>query len=243
LKKLHTGSEAYDHAYSDAMQPIEGQLADEVELAKETVSWITCAKRPFTKLELQHALAIEIDQTEFDKDNIPDMDDIVSVCAGLVTVDQESGNVRLVHYTTQEYFERMQQRWFPTAELNITAICVIYISFTLFESGICSKDLDYEQRLLFNPLYEYAANYWGDHACQTSSIHPKVLEFLQCTTQVEAAAQVMLFGKCSYWDIVHGGMITEKMSGIHFAAYIGATEVLTALLHRVPIDLKSSSNR
>ena len=38
---------------------------------------------------------------------------MVSVCAGLVTVDEESDIIRLVHYTTQEFFERTQNIWFP----------------------------------------------------------------------------------------------------------------------------------
>ena len=59
LKRLLTGSEAYDRAYKDAMERIEGQLADEEELAKQALSWIACAKRPLTTLELEHALAIE----------------------------------------------------------------------------------------------------------------------------------------------------------------------------------------
>ena len=43
---------------------------------------------------------------EIDPDNVPDSGDIVSVCAGLVVVDHESAIVRLMHYITQEYFER-----------------------------------------------------------------------------------------------------------------------------------------
>ena len=71
------------------MERIEGQLSDQAELSKEVLSWITCAERPLTTLELQHALAIKVGQTEFDEGNNSDIEDIVSVCAGLVTVDEE----------------------------------------------------------------------------------------------------------------------------------------------------------
>ena len=37
-------------------------------------------------------------------------DVLVSVCAGLVTIDRESNIIRLVHYTTEEFFERIQAR-------------------------------------------------------------------------------------------------------------------------------------
>ena len=87
------------------MDRIEGQRYNQKELAKEVLSWITCAKRPLTTSELQHALATQVGDSKLDKDNLSDVEDIVSVCAGLVTIDDESGIIRLVHYTTQEYFE------------------------------------------------------------------------------------------------------------------------------------------
>jgi hypothetical protein len=97
------------------MERIEGQIADSQELAKQALSWITGAKRPLITLELRHALAVEIGESEIDEDNLPEIEDIVSVCAGLVIVDKESDIIRLVHYTTQEYFERKQNYWFSGA--------------------------------------------------------------------------------------------------------------------------------
>ncbi|KAH6693786.1 hypothetical protein F5X68DRAFT_258632 [Plectosphaerella plurivora] len=106
LGALHTGSGAYDKAYDDAMERIAGQLEDQEDLAKQVLMWITCAVRPLTTIELQEALAVELGEPELDPDNVPEIEDILSVCAGLVTVDDESDIIRLVHYTTQEYFSR-----------------------------------------------------------------------------------------------------------------------------------------
>jgi hypothetical protein len=90
------------------MERIEGQVKDQKELAKQVLSWIAYAKRPLTTLELQHALAIVVGESELDEDNLPEIEDMVSACAGLVTIDKESDIIRLIHYTTQEYFERTQ---------------------------------------------------------------------------------------------------------------------------------------
>jgi hypothetical protein len=106
LTTLPSGSEAYGHAYRDAMDRIEGQFKDQEQLAKQVLSLITCVKRPLTGLELQHALAVEVGTPNLDEENLPDIGDIVSTCAGLVTVDEESNIIRIVHYTTQEYFKR-----------------------------------------------------------------------------------------------------------------------------------------
>jgi hypothetical protein len=69
-----------------------------------------------TTAELQHAIAVEPSKYEFNKKRQPDIEDIVSVCARLVTVDKESNIIRLVYYTTQQYFKRTQSYWFPNVE-------------------------------------------------------------------------------------------------------------------------------
>ncbi len=46
--------------------------------------------------------------SELDRKNLPDIEDMVSACAGLVAirVDKVSGVVRLAHYTAQEHLEQ-----------------------------------------------------------------------------------------------------------------------------------------
>ncbi|RYP09021.1 hypothetical protein DL764_001517 [Monosporascus ibericus] len=78
LTKLPTGSEAYDDAYESAMERIESQGTDPEELAKEVLSWITCARRPLTISELQYALAVEVGEAELDEENLPQVGDMLS---------------------------------------------------------------------------------------------------------------------------------------------------------------------
>ncbi|KAH7142702.1 hypothetical protein B0J13DRAFT_503042, partial [Dactylonectria estremocensis] len=146
LKKLQKQSpassedqkhEVLNQAYKDAMERINRQKLGFRRLAEKVLSWITCAKRPLTMSEVQHALATEIGDSELGEDNLERIERIVSVCAGLVTVDKESDIIRLVHYTTQEYFERTKSHWFPNAETYITTVCVTYLSFSAFEGGFC----------------------------------------------------------------------------------------------------------
>ncbi|KAH6705255.1 ankyrin repeat-containing domain protein [Leptodontidium sp. MPI-SDFR-AT-0119] len=208
LKNLIRGSAAYDHAYEDAMERINGQIKDQEELAKQVLSWITCAKRPLAIIELQHALGVEIE-------------DILS----------ESGIIRLVHYTTQEYFERTQRQWFPDAQINITTICVSYLSFNEFESGICQKYEEFERRLQLNTLYDYAAHNWGHHAREAS---------IPC--QVKASSQALLVDKRleneNYNQDIH-----KKMTGLHLAAYFGVDNAVQFLISRNNPDLKDSYGR
>jgi hypothetical protein len=69
------------------MEWINDQIKDQEELAKQVLSWITCAKRPLTTTELQHALGVEVGESKLDEENLPHVEDMVSICAGLVTTD------------------------------------------------------------------------------------------------------------------------------------------------------------
>ncbi|KAF1935174.1 hypothetical protein EJ02DRAFT_416166, partial [Clathrospora elynae] len=164
LAKLSKGSAALDDAYKDALQRIEGQLDGDCKLAKKVLSWITFAKRPLTTAEICCALAVEPEDTELDLENMPDIEDLVTVCAGLVVVDPESAIIRLVHYTTQEYFEKISNTWNPSTYLHITTTCLTYLSFTAFQGGSCSNDKVFEERIQQNTFLDYAAKHWGEHA-------------------------------------------------------------------------------
>lgn len=159
----------YDKAYDEAIQRIQGQLQEDTALAKRVLGWIINAKRPLTINELCHALAVEPRTTALDPDNIPDIDDLASVSAGLVSVDKESKIVRLVHYTTQEYLERTQESWNPGFQVVVASTCLQRLSFDECWSSANSRRLkgylspEEFRRLDLDPFLIYAAQYWGQH--------------------------------------------------------------------------------
>ncbi|KAJ7137982.1 hypothetical protein C8R44DRAFT_606821, partial [Mycena epipterygia] len=115
--------------YDEVMDWINRQSDDDRNLARRTISWISNAKRLLHVFELQEALAVEQRTTKLDPDNLLDIDTILSVCAGLVMVNEEDNLVRLIHYTTQVYLDGIQPREFPQAQTEITMACITYISF------------------------------------------------------------------------------------------------------------------
>jgi hypothetical protein len=115
LNKLSKGSAALDRACSDAIKRIDGQLDEDRTLSRRVISWISYAQRLLTTQELCHALAIEPGDRALNGNNVYDEEDVVTVCAGLVTIDEETKFIRFVHYTTQEYFERIRLEWNPSA--------------------------------------------------------------------------------------------------------------------------------
>jgi hypothetical protein len=243
LERLPKGSEAYDQAYREALERIEGQVADSCVLAKQVLSWITCAKRPLTTLELRHALAVEVDETELDKTNFPDTEDMVSACAGLVTIDEESNIIRLVHYTTQEFFERTWEEWLPNAQNDIAMSCVTYLSFDVFQSGFCPADKEFEDRLGLHSFYDYAARNWGYHNRETTGAQCSIPTFFGSKAKISACSQALMVST-GYRYPQYSQSFPLQMTAVHLAAWFGVTEMVGVLLEDgYDSDCKNSYSR
>lgn len=175
--------------YDVAMERIRSQGDGCDELAKTILLWIVHALRPLSVRELQHALAVQPNADTIDEDDIPSIKTILSICAGLVTIDEESSVIRLVHYTTQEYFIETRDRWFQDVQQRITKSCVTYLAFRDFD-GPCHYKKDFQRRLDMYPFCKYAAQNWGHHARMLAAC-PEVVRFLEKKAQVQAASQTL----------------------------------------------------
>jgi Ankyrin repeats (3 copies)/Ankyrin repeats (many copies) len=229
LQHLAKGRDGLDKTYEQAMKRIEDQGSRIRELAKSILAWIIYAKRPLSTAELQHALGVRPLTKKLDEDYLPSTQVLRSVCAGLVTIDEPSGIVRLVHYTTQEYFERTWTNWFPHAQLDIANVCVTYLSFDVFETGFCQSDGEFEARLRTNVLYDYAARNWGYHAYAAVVEEGLVLNLLESRAKVSAAGQAMMAYQ-SYSG--YSQRVPRQMTGVHVAAYFGLVETIIGLLKK-----------
>jgi ankyrin repeat protein len=228
LGNLPTGSSGYDHAYDDAMARIRGQNPDSYDLAQQVLSWIICAERPLSPSELQHALAIELDEIELDEENLPELEDIVSVCMGLINVETTSNTIRLVHYTAQEYFDRTWRTHFPDGPERIALACATYLLFDAFQTGHCHTDEEYESRLHENTLFDYSARYWGYHARVANSDEEEVImRLLKNENNLSATSQVLL-ASTSYAG--YSQKVPRQTRGTHIAAHFGLAKAMKTLL-------------
>ena len=143
------------------------------------LSWIVHARRPLETTEVQHALAIRPGARGIYVKYLPEVEDMASDSAGLVIIDEESGTIRLVHFTTQDYFERTCAKWFPHANAYLAEACGTYLSFDAFDAYDYWKGPDSGSNCEY-PLYNYAANHVGYHARESTSEAPilSVVDFL-----------------------------------------------------------------
>jgi hypothetical protein len=231
LRNLPRGIKGIDTMYDQAVKRIDGQEEGFRELAKQVLSWVTHAKRPLTTAEIRYALAVRDGAVKLDEDFVPEIEDLVSICAGLVTVDEQSDIIRWIHYTTQEYFERTWTLWVPHAQVDISRVCLTYLSFDTFESGFCPTDEEFETRLELNILYDYAAQNWGHYARAASKeVEQLVLDFLESRAKVSASTQAMIASE-NFPDMGYSQDVPRQMTGVHLAACFGLRETMIDLLN------------
>ena len=242
--------EKLDDTYADAITRISSQDEEDVQLAKRTLMWISCAKRPLSIIELRHALATEPGTKELDPESLPDKDVIVDVCSGLVAIDRESETLRLVHYTTQDYLVRVRAELFATAEKDMTSCCLTYLLFStsaqiseLEKSLYESVSINVAELQAAYPFWSYAARFWGSHAHEKAQYDARtqdlVFQLLEPNNKIlDIARSEPLRDNLTY---CYG---PRDVPGIHTAACFDLTGLAETLLDRgTLVDAKDNSHR
>jgi Ankyrin repeats (3 copies) len=231
---MKKGEEGLAKAYDDTANRIGNQERGIHELAQRVLFWIVYAKRPLTVEELRHALAVEPGTCRLDKTNLCPVKDMVSSCAGLVTVD--SNIIRLVHYTTQEYFQHRSLKIFEDVERDIIATsCLTYLSYDVFADGYLAVS-DLESRLQQNAFFKYAAQNWAYHIQDIEeSVRDLALKLLIDDEKASASSQVLSFD--SSWDS------PRQFCGMHLVAYFDLSDIVVRLLQEKDPDAEDSSGR
>ncbi|KAG8534359.1 uncharacterized protein KY384_001203 [Bacidia gigantensis] len=162
-KALRKMPKSLDATFGETLKRLQRQSRGRSQLGLDTLMWISHAKRPLRVDELQQALAIDDEDTSLDTENYASVRHIVECCLGLVTIDEESSSIRLVHYSVQEYLQEHKAEIFPDAEKSIAETCLTFLSFKDFDDQ-CNRLTLFDTRIRTYPFLMYAAQNWGVHA-------------------------------------------------------------------------------
>lgn len=232
LRSLPKGPPGLDDTYDNAMERIKAQPLGFCKLALNILTWVIHARTPLSPQLLLEALTIQPGSKELDYDYRPDLGDIDSLCAGLVTIDKDSNVVRLVHYTTLEYFQR--RSWFPRAHFKITEVCITYLSYDIYDTiQDCGSKL-----WSFPPFYTYAATQWPYHANICSYDEPLLFQFLHHSRKASLNVQALDSSPYIHMNEFDGKRLriskylkfSEDSSGVHLTAYFGLTCLMRKLI-------------
>lgn len=187
--------------------------------------WVTYAHRPLRIHELRHALAVRTSERYFDNDNLPSLRSILKCCSGLILLDHQSLEVRLVHFTLQHYVQSQARSLFPDAEIAISQTCLTYMLFEVDMneqvsasakqrfSGFKSSSASTFEHF---PFLDYAVTHWGDHVkgCTHQAVGDLAMLFLMDTARLRF-------------------LMNKGTTGLHVAAEFGLPNNYVAMLLKV----------
>ena len=226
---LQSLPEKLNETFGDAINRIKSQSQEYWQLARKVISWIFYAKRPLQISELVIILAVEPEDTKFDPLGLHERDLILEVCCGLVSIDEQDGIVRLVHYSLQEYLIACWHGHWPTAEETVAATCIAYLTLEDVSIHILKHKTPAHCQFL-----SYALDYWGEHLRGPFEV---ILEDQICRLLENTR---LLSPKDRRNTIVSGKHF--ETTPVHVAASLGLNHHLLVILKR-NIDLEAQDSR
>ena len=225
---LDTLPTTLDDIYEDTLKRIKFQCEDDSNNAMKILSWVVHCKRPLTVDELIHALAVCPDDNDLDVGELLEKDYIFQVTAGLL-VNDHTRCIRLVHYTTQKYFEKNKDRWFQDAQIDIATTIFTYLNFESLAEPCQGNDEDekLDARLQKYPFLVYASQHWGDYAREFSGVESKfrkaVFGLVRNPSKLISCVQAAWYSG-SGWDV------REGYNSLHVCAWFGLDDLIFELL-------------
>ncbi|KAF4442819.1 Ankyrin repeat-containing domain protein [Fusarium austroafricanum] len=221
--------------YELSMDRVKVQSLNNFELACQVLCWVTYALRPIQTEELCHALAVRQGDTSLDFEGLREISHLVSICKGLVIVEEESMIVRLVHETAEKYFREEGVQYVKAANMLIASTCLRYLCFEVFDSERYKDVREMEACLKDYALLPYAAKNWGHHARhlkEDGEISELAITALKKRGGIADAMKLLSpsTGKGDSLDYCSG-------SPLHQAAQFGLEKVLRLLMDPNDLDV------
>jgi ankyrin repeat protein len=226
-------AKALSDAYEQTMTRIKSQESDHAMLAKGVLLWLTYARSELTVEDLRYALATRSKYRMVCTQDLPFESTVISVCVGLVALDESSKIIRLVHFTTQEYLIQNPDELLPLTEQDIAKTCMAHLWVSENER-YRFLDFDLATRSSY-PLWWYSALNWGHHGRRSSISNHELIEFMNDEATVSLAMRNALQRfTVGYFFMRH----------LHIAAYFGLSELVENLLDRgMAVDIVDRTGR
>ncbi|KAH8426344.1 uncharacterized protein LDX57_004087 [Aspergillus melleus] len=130
-----------EETYSRCLQRMDLQDRRVLKVLK----WVSFTSRPLHIEELKEAIAIDIQDTEWDASKIPRASSVLIGCANLVVVDPFDNCARFAHSSVKQYFQAESDsipeypKFSEQGELECGELCVNYLCFKDFSLQITKQ--------------------------------------------------------------------------------------------------------
>ena len=218
--------------YGATLDRVKAQGSYESRLGTTALMWICYSERQLGPEELCQALAVEIGSADYNADDAPSIQTVLSYCQGFVELDNGGSTVRLIHYALREYLIS-HRSFFQNPHSTIAKTCLTYLN----SRQVMALSDPHAQRTQHTPFLHYSSLYWGAHLKREFTDCGKTLA-LKLFSHYERHISVKLFLEHTPGRSVLPS-ITEfyKFTGLHYASIFGLVEVLRALTKMDSVDI------
>jgi len=225
----------WEDAYSSTIERVKAQDVGKSRLGVAALMWLSHAERLLRTDELCHALAVEIGSKDFNAGNTPLISTLVGYCQGLITVDEETSSVRLIHPTVKEYLSTFPDI-FGNPLSAMAEICLTYLN----SEQVKALSANSSTVIHDNPFLEYCSIYWGIHAKRGLSNHAKSLALELLREYHGHISCMLLLKRVKYLDSNSRGYASNPysdlgsdidfpFSGLDCASFFGIVELVDTL--------------
>ena len=113
--------------YDEQLDRIKAKGPERWILVVNAISWICYAARPLSEAELLEALAIEEWQTRHNGNDCIEIEILLKLCNGLITLQTPGRTLHFSHYTVQRYVLARAGLFRP--QIHLAKICLTYLLF------------------------------------------------------------------------------------------------------------------
>jgi len=225
-----------EYAYGMTLARIRDQGRDRSKLGMDALMWVCRSERPLSADELCHALGVGVKGKDFGIHNAPSIRTVLGSTLGLLTIDEITSTVRLLHFTLQEYLGG-QPTLFATPHSRMAEVCLTYLNSKYIRELPPTLGID----TLAAHFLEYATCFWATHAAMdvTESVKFQALQLLN-GYENHVSANILL-RKIRPWYVAQGHV--EGFTGLHCVAFLGITEIARSMLVAKTWDLNRCDSK
>ncbi|KAL9076365.1 MAG: hypothetical protein Q9161_001081 [Pseudevernia consocians] len=231
-------------AFNQTLARIQRQPDGRRRLGMNNLLWISHAQGPLTVAELSEAMAVKSGNTSLDPRHLPLQNVMVECCMGLVTVDQESSSMRLVHFALQEFFRDQREEFFPREKTKLRRVALTtYLFLNDFVLGCCEDEAAIERLMKDFPLLRYASTNWGRHVqfSHCNRIYGLPLKLLYSPPCRALSLQIQHFSqryRAESWEPDK----VNSHNAFHSACNFGLQTAVCNILDSGDIDIDGATN-
>lgn len=236
---LHSLPPTLVKTYERILDKVAASGPDVQRLVKNVLKWTICVKVPLSKEALLEAISISEDEKELDRECMPDEESILKWCSSLVRMTANGTRLELAHFTVKEFIlsigskDRLAEYGIQPAshDLELSKLCLTYLEFDTFQTGISKNADDFNQRSLNNPFLHYAATQWPHHAYSHTS-DEALFELLKTLFHPSKSGQFLTWSQCWKYGLSQSRKmaIVSSTTTLHWSAIIGLQSICNWLL-------------